>query len=416
MTSAAPLLLPDPPPAAGAALDAVVLTAERRRRVRPGNRTSFSISKKDFMASTDALPFSVHRNSAPADPATRAGILADPGFGVHFSDHMVTIDYDIDQGWHDAQVLPYGPLSIYPGASVFHYAQEIFEGLKAYRHADGSIWTFRPDQNAKRFQGSAERLALPELPEADFVQSLFELAAVDKAWVPDAEGEKSLYLRPFMFATEQFLGVRSAQQVKYVLIGSPAGPYFKGGVKPVDIWLEQKLARTSLGGTGEAKCGGNYAASLQPENQAHAHGCSQVLFLDTETHTNVDELGGMNIMFVTSDNRLVTPKLTGAILRGVTRKSLLQIAEEDFGLTVEERAVSLQEWKDRVADGTFTEIFACGTAAVINPLAKLVAEDFTIPAPKNTAGEVTMGLRKALTDIQYGRAEDKRGWTVKLAD
>ena len=368
------------------------------------------------MASNAALPYTVHRNPNPADPQARAKILADPGFGVHFSDHIVTIDYTLEDGWRDAQVLPYGPLKIYPGASVLHYAQEIFEGLKAYRHPDGSVWTFRPDQNAKRFQGSAERLALPELAEADFLQSLFELAAVDKDWVPDPAGEKSLYLRPVMFATEQFLGVRSAQQVKYVLIASPAGPYFKGGVKPVDIWLEQKLARTSLGGTGEAKCGGNYAASLQPENEAHAHGCSQVLFLDTETHTNVDELGGMNVMFVTSDNHLVTPKLTGSILRGVTRKSLLQIAAEDFGMTVEERTVPLEEWKDRVADGTFTEIFACGTAAVINPLAKLVAADFTIPAPKNTAGEVTMGLRNALTDIQYGRVEDTRGWTVKLAD
>lgn len=367
-------------------------------------------------AATDTLSYTTHRNPNPLDPAKRAAILADPGFGVHFSDHMVTIDYSIDEGWHDAQVLPYGPLQIEPGASVFHYAQEIFEGLKGYRHADGSVWTFRPEKNALRFQHSAERLALPQLPVGDFLESLKQLGSIDSDWVPDPAGEKSLYLRPFMIATEQFLGVRSAQQVKYVLIASPAGPYFAGGVKPVDIWLSEDFSRTSLGGTGEAKCGGNYAASLEPENEAHANGCSQVLFLDTETHTNVDELGGMNVMFVTDDKRLVTPKLTGSILHGVTRESLLQIAAEDFGLTVEERSVSLDEWKKRVADGTFTEIFACGTAAVINPLAKLKAREFEIPAPKNTAGEVTMGLRKALTDIQYGRAADTRGWTLKLSD
>jgi branched-chain amino acid aminotransferase len=371
--------------------------------------------KEDMSDTTDALTFAHTPNPHPTDPAKRAEILADPGFGVHFSDHMVTIDYDVEHGWHDAQVLPYGPLAVYPGASVLHYAQEIFEGLKGYRHADGSVWTFRPERNAARFQKSAERLALPQLPTDLFVESLRQLGTVDRDWVPDPEGEKSLYLRPFMFATEQFLGVRSAQEVKFVLIASPAGPYFADGVKPVDIWLSEDFARTSLGGTGEAKCGGNYAASLEPENEAHANGCAQVLFLDTETHTNVDELGGMNIMFVTDDNVLVTPKLTGSILHGVTRESLLTIAAEDFGLKVEERAVSLDEWRERVADGTFTEIFACGTAAVINPLAALKGRTVSIPAARNTGGEVTMGLRKALTDIQFGRVPDRRGWMVQLA-
>lgn len=363
----------------------------------------------------NALTFTKTQNPHPTDPATREQILRDPGFGVHFSDHMVTIDYDVANGWHDAQVLPYGPLAIAPGASVLHYAQEIFEGLKGYRHADGTIWTFRPERNAARFQKSAERLALPQLPIELFVESLKQLGSADRDWVPDPEGEKSLYLRPFMFATEQFLGVRSAQEVKYVLIASPAGPYFADGVKPVDIWLSEDYARTSLGGTGEAKCGGNYAASLEPENEAHANGCAQVLFLDTETHSNVDELGGMNIMFITDDNVLVTPKLTGSILHGVTRESLLTIAAEDFGMKVEERAVSLDEWRERVADGTFTEIFACGTAAVINPLAALKGRTVNIPAARNTGGEVTTALRKALTDIQFGRAADTRGWLTQLA-
>ncbi|MGO2654498.1 MAG: branched-chain amino acid aminotransferase [Pseudoclavibacter sp.] len=367
------------------------------------------------MTETNAMTFAKHLTTNPTDAAKRSEILKDPGFGVNFSDHMVTIDYSQDKGWHDAQVLPYGPLSVDPAASVFHYAQEIFEGLKGFRHDDGSVWTFRPDRNAHRFQRSAERLALPQLPVDTFVQSLKELVEVDADWVPDAEGEKSLYLRPFMIATEVFLGVHSAHEVKYVLIASPAGPYFKDGVKPVNIWLSTDFSRAALGGTGEAKCGGNYAASLEPQEEAYRNGCSQVLFLDAETHTNVDELGGMNIMFVTKDGRLVTPKLTGSILHGVTRESVLQLAEEEFGLKTEETSVSLDWWRDGVASGEITEIFACGTAAVINPLAELRSPDFTIAAPAETAGKITAGLRKALTDIQFGRVEDKRGWLTRLA-
>lgn len=363
---------------------------------------------------TAALEFTVSPNPTPASDEVRAEILKDPGFGVKFSDHMVTIDWTVEDGWHDAQVLPYGPISLDPGASVLHYAQEIFEGLKAYRHADGSVWTFRPEENAHRFQRSARRLALPELPDELFLESLKQLLALDSDWVPDPQGEKSLYLRPLMISTESFLGVRSAQAVKFLLLASPAGPYFSGGVKPVDIWLSTKYARAGLGGTGEAKCGGNYAASLEPEEEAKAHGCKQVLFLDSETHTHIDELGGMNIMFVHSDGTLVTPKLTGSILHGITRKSILQLAT-DRGLKPVERTVTIDEWKQGAADGTITEVFACGTAAVINPLAALKAEGFTIPAAKDTAGPVTMGLRKALTDIQYGRAEDPYGWTYRLA-
>lgn len=364
---------------------------------------------------TTTLDFKVTKNAHPLAADARAEILKDPGFGVKFSDHMVTIDWNINDGWHDAQVLPYGPLAINPGASVLHYAQEIFEGLKAYRHDDGSVWTFRPDQNAKRFNKSAIRLALPELPEELFIESLHQLLALDADWVPDAAGEKSLYLRPFMFATEQFLGVRGAQAVKFVLIASPSGPYFSGGIKPVDIWLSTDFARAGRGGTGEAKCGGNYAASIEPTNEAHDHGCSQVLFLDSETHTTIDELGGMNIMFVFADGTLVTPKLTGSILHGITRKSVLEIAK-DLGLKPVERSVTIDEWKQAQADGSLLEVFACGTAAVITPLGLLKAKDFTIPAAKNTAnGEVTLALRKALTDLQYGHAEDTRGWMERLA-
>lgn len=359
------------------------------------------------------LTFSVTRNPNPTSPAARAEILKDPGFGVHFTDHMVTIDWSADEGWHNAVVVPYGPLQLDPAAAVLHYAQEIFEGLKAYRHADGTISTFRPTENAHRFQRSAKRLALPELPDDLFVESLRQIIAVDADWVPDGEGEKSLYLRPFMIATEAFLGVDSTKEAKFVLIASPAGPYFAGGVKPVDIWLSTDYSRAALGGTGEAKCGGNYAASLEPQQEAYHHGCKQVLFLDAETHTYIDELGGMNIMFVFANGELVTPLLSGSILHGITRKSILELAKLR-GLKPVERRVSIEEWRAGVADGTIREVFACGTAAVINPLAELRAPKFTIPAAPDTPGPVTLGLRQQLTDIQFGRAEDPFGWVVPL--
>lgn len=363
---------------------------------------------------TSSVTFSVTTNPNPTSAEERAEILRDPGFGVHFTDHMVTIDWSVDEGWHDAQVIPYGPLQLDPAAAVLHYAQEIFEGLKAYRHADGTIGTFRPEENARRLQASARRLALPELPEDIFLESLRQLVALDNEWVPDGVGETSLYLRPFLIGTEAFLGVDSAKTVKYVLIASPAGPYFAGGIKPVDIWLSSDYTRAALGGTGEAKCGGNYAASLEPQQEAYANGCKQVLFLDAETHTYVDELGGMNIMFVFRNGELVTPLLSGSILRGITRKSILQLAQLR-GLTPVERRVSIDEWREGVESGEIREVFACGTAAVITPLAELRSREFTIPAAPETGGPVTIGLREHLTDIQYGRAEDPFGWVVPIA-
>ena len=229
----------------------------------------------------------------------------------------------------DAQVKPYGPFQLDPAAAVLHYAQEIFEGMKAYRHADGSIWTFRPEANAARFARSARRLALPELPEADFIESLRQLVAVDQAWVPAGDaGEKSLYLRPFMFASEAFLGVRPAQQVTYSVIASPAGAYFSGGLKPVTLWISTDYARAGEGGTGAAKCGGNYASSLAGQLEGIEHGCDQAVFLDSSTHTYIEELGGMNLFLVTKDGRIITPELTGTILEGVTRSSILEIAKE----------------------------------------------------------------------------------------
>ncbi|WP_234414900.1 branched-chain amino acid aminotransferase [Xanthomonas fragariae] len=325
---------------------------------------------------------------------------------------MVAIAWNNEQGWHDAQVRAYGPLQLDPAASVLHYGQEIFEGIKAYRHADGSIWTFRPQANGERLQRSARRLVLPELPVDLFVESLRQLVAMDASWVPSAP-ETSLYFRPFMIADEAFLGVRAAHKAAYYVIASPAGPYFANGVAPVSIWLSTDYARAAKGGTGAAKCGGNYAASLLPQQQAHAQDCSQVLFLDPVEGKYIEELGGMNVFLVYNDGSLVTPELSGSILEGITRDSILQLAR-DRGMRVVERKIAIDEWKQGVASGEITEVFACGTAAVITPIGELKGDGFAVghlPAP---AGDVTMSLRQELTDIQYGRVPDRHGWLVRL--
>ena len=263
-------------------------------------------------------------------------MLADPGFGVAFSDHMVTIEWTEGRGWHDARVGPYGPITLDPATAVLHYAQEIFEGLKAYQRADGSIALFRPEANAARFNASARRLAMPELPEDLFLESVRQLVLADRDWFPTVEGG-SLYLRPFMFATEAFLGVRPAKQFKYMVIASPAGNYFKSGAPAVSIWVSD-YSRAAPGGTGAAKCGGNYAASLVPQAEAIARGHDQVVFLDAEEHKWIEELGGMNLYFVFDDGTLLTPPLTGTILPGITRDSLLTLAREE-GLTVREETL-----------------------------------------------------------------------------
>ena len=356
---------------------------------------------------------STHRKS----DQERAKILASPGFGDFFTDHTAVIDWSADgegpEGtWSNARIEPYGPIAMDPAASVLHYGQEIFEGLKAYRHNDGSVWTFRPHANAARLNRSAERLALPQLDEEAFVESLRRLVKVDVQWVPSGNGE-ALYLRPFMIATEAFLGVRAARKVSYRVIASPAGNYFGGELKPVGIWVSHNYARAGRGGTGAAKCGGNYAASLLPQMQAYDNGCAQVLFLDGETSSRIDELGGMNVFFVYGTDTLVTPRLTGSILEGVTRDSILQLAR-DRGLTVQERDVTLGEWQDGVASGAITEVFACGTAAVVTPISQLKGPNLSIGDPDAPAGEITMALRQELTDIQYGRLPDRHGWLTRL--
>ncbi|MBH0053645.1 MULTISPECIES: branched-chain amino acid aminotransferase [unclassified Salinibacterium] len=357
------------------------------------------------------LSFLVKKNQEPRSVEEREAILANPGFGVNFTDHMVDICWSEQGGWHRPRVQPYGPIALDPAAAVLHYAQEVFEGLKAFRHEDGSIWCFRPEANGARLQRSAARMALPELPVNEFVNSLKQLIAVDGDWVPSAP-ETSLYLRPFMFAKEAFLGVRAAKKVNYYVIASPAGAYFAGGVAPVSIWVSTNFTRAGKGGTGAAKTGGNYASSLVAQQEASAQGCAQVLFLDAEEGKYIEELGGMNVVLVKKDGTLVTPQ-SESILEGITRDSVLQLAE-DRGHKVERRRVTLEEWREGVASGDITEVFACGTAAVITPIALLKGEGFEIGSADAPAGELTMSLREELTDIQYGRREDKHGWMTRL--
>ncbi len=349
---------------------------------------------------------------APVPGDTRREALADPGFGKLFSDHMVSIGWSEGQGWHSPTVGPRAPVTLDPAAAVLHYAQEIFEGLKAYKLADGGIALVRPEANAARFNNSAARLAMPEMPPGLFVAAIRELVLADRDWFPSVEGG-SLYLRPFMFASEAFLGVRPANEVKYLLIASPVAAYFAGGVKPVSIWLSTQYTRAARGGTGAAKCGGNYAASLAPMVEAAERGCEQVCFLDAIEQTWVEELGGMNVYFVRSDGTLVTPESSGTILEGVTRSSILQLGKE-LGLNIEERRVSIDEWRDGVASGEITEVFACGTAAVITPVGRLVWEDGAVGDPEAPTGPVTSQVRKRLVDVQYGRAEDTHGWMRRL--
>ena len=360
------------------------------------------------------MQFDVSKNANPLEASERERIIANPTFGTHFTDHQVVITWEKDKGWHSAQVIPYGPIMMDPSSAVLHYGQEIFEGIKAYRHEDGSIWTFRPDMNAARLQRSAKRMALPELPAEIFLESLRELISVDGDWVPQPEGEKTLYIRPFEIAAENFLGVRAAHRVEYRVIASPVGPYFTGGIKPVTIWIALDSARAGKFGTGEAKTGGNYAASLLAQQEATANGCSQVLFLDADTSTYIEELGGMNLFFVYGNGSVVTPPLDGTILHGITRDSVIQLLK-DSGHDVKEQKTSLAELREAVAAGEITEVFACGTAAVITPVGLLKSREEEIVIGGNEPGQTTVSIRKELTGIQYGKVADRHNWMVKLS-
>jgi branched-chain amino acid aminotransferase len=361
------------------------------------------------------MAFRVSRNPQPVAAQQRAEILARPGFGRYFTDHMVRIEWTEDAGWAEGEVVPYGSLTVDPASMSLHYGQLIFEGLKAYRQPDGSIASFRPDANAARFRRSAQRLAMAELPEETFIESIRALVDVDRDWVPEGP-DASLYLRPFMISTEVGLGVRPSNAYAYLLIASPAGPYFPRGVQPVSVWLSTEYTRAAPGGTGEAKCAGNYAASLVAQAHAAEQGCDQVVWLDSAEHRWVEEMGGMNLYFVYGSGaqaRLVTPALNGALLPGVTRDTLLTVAN-DLGYSAEEGKISTDEWQAGNESGVLTEVFACGTAAVITPVGyvKSAHGDWTVG--DGTPGPITMQLRAALLALQTGHAPDPHGWMHTL--
>lgn len=346
----------------------------------------------------------------PASVARRAALLRDPKFGTTFTDHMVTIRWSSQRGWHDARVEPLAPLSFHPATSVFHYAQEVFEGLKAYRGSNGDALLFRPLENARRFNRSAARMAMPALPEEVFLEAIERLVSIDNGWIP--EGQGALYLRPFMVADEVFLGVRPAEHYLFCVIASPAGSYFNGGATPITIWVSETYSRAARGGTGEAKCGGNYAASLAAQSEAIAHGCDQVVFLDAAQSRWIEELGGMNIFFVMSGGVIVTPPL-GTILPGITRDAVLRLAR-DAGYAIEERPYALDEWRDDATSGRLEETFVCGTAATIVPVGSVRAGSGGFMIAQGEGGPVTASIRASLVDIQRGRAPDPRGWNHRV--
>ena len=360
------------------------------------------------------MKIDVTPSANPVPSATREGYVAEPGFGRYFTDHMVLAEWNQATGWGDAKVCAYGPLSMDPASMVFHYGQEIFEGMKAYSQPDGSIALFRPDANGLRFVKSAARIALPELPVADFVACVAKLVEVDAAWVPRKVGE-SLYIRPFMIATEVGLGVRPSNKALFSVIATPAAAYFNAA-KAVTVWISTEYVRAALGGTGEAKCGGNYAASLLAQQQAAKEGCDQVVWLDAIERRWVEEMGGMNLYFVKGSGRgatIFTPKLTGTLLPGITRDSVLTVAR-DLGYKTEEGMINIDEWRDGVASGEISEIFACGTAAVIAPVGVAKSASGTWVTGDGAPGEITMEIRNHLLGIQHGTIEDKHGWMRKV--
>ena len=334
------------------------------------------------------------------------------GFGKIFTDHMFIMNYTEGQGWHDPRIVPYGNLSLSPASMVFHYGQEIFEGLKAYRGADGKPRLFRPDMNAKRTNSSNKRLVIPELPEDDFVQAVSELVKVDSDWIPTEEGT-SLYIRPFIIATDDFLGVAPSKKYLFIIILSPSGAYYESGLEPVGIWIEDDYVRAVRGGMGFTKTGGNYAASLIAQVKAHDDGYSQVLWLDGVERKYIEEVGAMNIFFKI-DGVVVTPMLNGSILPGITRNSVIEICK-DWGLPVEERKVSVDELIEAQKTGKLEECWGTGTAAVISPVGKLRYKDDVMIINGGGIGELSQKLYDTVTGIQLGKLEDKFGW-VKVLD
>ena len=360
---------------------------------------------------TQEISFELRASDSPVPAGERERVIAAPGFGTVFTDHMATIRWSLERGWHDARLEPYGPVVLDPASAVLHYGQEIFEGLKAYRQADGSIVAFRPHANAARFNKSAARMAMPALPETAFVEAIEVLVRQDRAWVPAADGH-SLYLRPFMIATQRGLGVnRPSASYLFTVIASPAASYF-GAADAVTVWLSDDYTRAAPGGTGEAKCGGNYAAAFAGQLQALEHECDQVVWLDAAERKWVEEMGGMNLFFVYGSGaqaRIMTPALTGTLLPGITRDAMLRLAP-DLGIPAEEGRISAQQWRADCESGEITEVFACGTAAVVRPVGMVRSSDGEWKVGDGTPGPVTLRLRDQLVGIQFGEVADPYGW------
>jgi branched-chain amino acid aminotransferase len=374
------------------------VSLEQARRDRPAPEIAPAATAGKAMS----LKFEIQPATNPTSEKDRAAKLVDPGFGRIFTDHMAIVRYNQAKGWHDARVESRANFPLDPALAVLHYAQEIFEGLKAYKRDDGGVNLFRPDANARRFQSSADRMAMAQLPEPVFIEAVEQLVRIDRAWIPGGEG--SLYLRPFMIASEVFLGVKPSAEYIFAVIASPVGSYFKGGPAPVSIWVSENYTRAAIGGTGAVKCGGNYAASLRAQAEAIERGCDQVVFLDA--------VDGMNIFFVFDDGSLLTPPL-GTILPGITRDSIIALAK-DSGTRVREEAYTIEQWRADAASGKLKEAFACGTAAVISPIGKVCSGSGDFLISGGAAGPVAMGMRKKLVDIQYGRAPDPHNWIKKV--
>ena len=360
------------------------------------------------------MKINLNPNPQPASDNDREAKIAAGGFGKYYTDNMVIAEWDEATGWADAELKAYGPLSLDPATSVLHYGQEIFEGMKAYTQPDGGVSLFRPEANARRFNSSAVRMALPEIPVADFVATVTALVKQDIKWVPKNVGE-SLYIRPFMIATEVGLGVRPSNHATYLVITTPASAYFNPN-KAVTVWISTEFVRAAPGGTGAAKTGGNYAGSLLAQKQAASEGCDQVVWLDSKERFWVEEMGGMNLYFVKGsgkDATIFTPSLTGTLLPGITRDSILTVAK-DLGYKVEEGMISIDDWRDGVASGEITEIFACGTAAVVSPIGAAKSAAGTWTTGNGEPGPITQQIREHLLGIQHGAIADTHGWNVRV--
>ncbi len=333
------------------------------------------------------------------------------GFGKIFTDHMFMMDYNNEKGWYNARIVPFENISLHPASTVLHYGSEIFEGLKAYRRKDGKVQMFRPIENIRRMNNSAERLCLPQIPEDIAMQVLETFVKLEQDWTPSAEGT-SLYLRPFMFGNDETLGVHAVHNATYVIIASPVGSYYKEGINPVKIMIEDEDVRAVRGGTGYAKCGGNYAASNRAGERAERKGYSQVLWLDGVERKYIEEVGAMNVMFKIGDE-IVTPMLSGSILPGITRKSCIEVLKSK-GFKVSERLLSVDELGEALQNGTLKEAWGCGTAAVVSPIGELCYKEVKYPINNGEIGETTQMLYDTLTGIQWGKIEDTFGWTKEI--